>query len=77
MNACLRAACILIMYAPHVTSKSHDIHIYAQVVNFNRVNAVDTNMDIEARAELMKFEVAPESIRVRMGSGIPWNLDMG
>ena len=32
-------------------------------------NAVDTNMDFEARAELMKFEVAPESIRVGMGSG--------
>ena len=35
-------------------------------------NTVDTNMDIEARAKLMKFEVAPESIRVGMGSGIPW-----
>ena len=35
-------------------------------------NAVGTNMDIEARAELMKFKVAHESIRVRMGSGIPW-----
>ena len=35
-------------------------------------NAVDTNIDIEARAELMKFEVVPESIRVGMGSGIPW-----
>ena len=35
-------------------------------------NTVDTNMDIEARAESMKFEVAPESIRVGMGSGIFW-----
>ena len=35
-------------------------------------NAVDTNMDFEARAESMKFEIAPESIRVGMGSGIPW-----
>ena len=33
-------------------------------------NADDTNMDIEARPESMKFEVAPESIRVGMGSGI-------
>ena len=29
-------------------------------------NAVGTNIDIEARAESMKFEVAPESIRVGM-----------
>ena len=35
-------------------------------------NTVDTNMDFEARAESMKFEVVPESIRVVMGSGIPW-----
>ena len=35
-------------------------------------NTVDTNMDFEARAELMKFEVAPKSIRVGMDSGIPW-----
>ena len=35
-------------------------------------NAVDTNMDFEARAELMKFKVAPESIRVGMGSGTLW-----
>ena len=35
-------------------------------------NTIDTNMDFEARAELMKFEVVPESIRVGMGSGIPW-----
>ena len=35
-------------------------------------NAVDTNIDIEARAKSMKFEVVPESIRVGMGSGIPW-----
>ena len=34
-------------------------------------NAVGTNIDIEARAELMKFEVAPESIRVGMVSEIP------
>ena len=34
-------------------------------------NTVDTNMDFEARAESMKFKVAPKSIRVRMGSGIP------
>ena len=34
-------------------------------------NAVGTNMDIEARAESMKFEVAPKSIRVGMVSGIP------
>ena len=34
-------------------------------------NAVGTNMDIKARAKSMKFEVAPESIRVRMVSGIP------
>ena len=34
-------------------------------------SAVGTNIDIEARAELMKFEVAPESIRVGMVSGIP------
>ena len=34
-------------------------------------NAVGTNMDIEARAKSMKFEVAPESIRVGMASGIP------
>ena len=34
-------------------------------------NAVGTNIDMEARAESMKFEVAPESIRVRMVSGIP------
>ena len=35
-------------------------------------NTVDTNMGFEARAESMKFEVAPKSIRVGMGSGIPW-----
>ena len=35
-------------------------------------NAVDTNIDFEAKAESMKFEVAPESIRAGMGSGIPW-----
>ena len=35
-------------------------------------NTVDTNMDFEARAELMKFEVVPKSIRVGMGSGILW-----
>ena len=36
MNACLRAVCILlVMYAYHVTSKSHDICIYARVVRFN------------------------------------------
>ena len=35
-------------------------------------NAVGTNMDIEARAESMKFEVVPESIRVGMGSEILW-----
>ena len=35
-------------------------------------NTVDTNIDIEARAESMKFEVAPELIKVGMGSGIPW-----
>ena len=35
-------------------------------------NANGTNMDIEARAESIKFKVAPESIRVRMGSGILW-----
>ena len=34
-------------------------------------NAVGTDIDIEARAESMKFEVAPESIRVGMVSGIP------
>ena len=34
-------------------------------------NAVGTNMDIEARAESMKFEVVPESIRVGMVSEIP------
>ena len=34
-------------------------------------NIVDTNWDFEARAESMKFEVAPKSIRVGMGSGIP------
>ena len=34
-------------------------------------NAVGTNMDIEARAESMKFEVVPKLIRVGMGSGIP------
>ena len=33
-------------------------------------NAVGTNIDIEARAESMKFEVAPESIRVGMVSEI-------
>ena len=33
-------------------------------------NAVGTNIDVEARAESMKFEVAPESIRVRMVSEI-------
>ena len=35
-------------------------------------NAVDTNMDFEARARSMKFKVTPESIRVGMGSGILW-----
>ena len=35
-------------------------------------NADGTNMDIEARVEPIKFEVAPELIRVGMGSGIPW-----
>ena len=35
-------------------------------------NTVDTNIDIEAQAKLMKFEVVPESIRVGMGSGTPW-----
>ena len=35
-------------------------------------NADGTNMDIEATAESIKFEVAPELIRVRMGSGILW-----
>ena len=34
-------------------------------------SAVGTNVDIEARAKSMKFEVAPKSIRVRMVSGIP------
>ena len=34
-------------------------------------NAVGTNIDMEARAESMKFEVAPKSIRVGMVSGIP------
>ena len=34
-------------------------------------NVVGTNMDIEARAESMKFKVAPESIIVGMVSGIP------
>ena len=34
-------------------------------------NAVGTNIDMEARAESMKFEVAPESIRVGMVSEIP------
>ena len=34
-------------------------------------NTVGTNIDIEARAESMKFEVAPESIRVGMVSEIP------
>ena len=34
-------------------------------------NAVGTNIDMEARAESMKFEVVPESIRVGMVSGIP------
>ena len=33
-------------------------------------NAVGTNIDMEARAESMKFEVVPESIRVGMVSGI-------
>ena len=33
-------------------------------------NAVGTNMDIEAKAKSMKFEVVPESIRVGMGSEI-------
>ena len=33
MNACLRAACILlVVYTHHVTSKSHDVRIYARVV---------------------------------------------
>ena len=35
-------------------------------------NADGTNIGIEARDESMKFEVAPESIKVEMGSGIPW-----
>ena len=34
-------------------------------------NAVGTNIDMEARAESMKFEVVPRSIRVGMVSGIP------
>ena len=34
-------------------------------------NAVGTNIGVEARAESMKFEVAPESIRVGMVSDIP------
>ena len=34
-------------------------------------NTVGTNMNIEARAESIKFEVAPESIRVGMVLGIP------
>ena len=34
-------------------------------------NTVGTNMDIEARAKSVKFEVVPESIRVGMGSEIP------
>ena len=34
-------------------------------------NTVGTNIDMEALAESMKFEVVPESIRVRMVSGIP------
>src|SRR6266481_368577 len=34
-------------------------------------NAEGTNMDIEARDESMKFEVAPESIRVEIESGMP------
>ena len=39
MNVHLRAAHILlIMYAHHVTSKAHDIHIYARVVHFNRAH---------------------------------------
>ena len=33
-------------------------------------NTVGTNMDIEARAESMKFKVVPKSIRVGMVSGI-------
>ena len=36
MNARLRAARILlVVYAHHVTSKSHDVRIYARVVHFN------------------------------------------
>ena len=34
-------------------------------------NTVVTHRDFGARAKSMKFKVAPESIRVRMGSGIP------
>ena len=34
-------------------------------------NAVGTNIDIEARAESMKFEVVPKSIRVGMVLEIP------
>ena len=34
-------------------------------------NAVGTNIDMEARAKSMKFEVVPKSIRVGMVSGIP------
>ena len=33
-------------------------------------NVVGTNIDTEARAESMKFEVVPESIRVGMVPGI-------
>ena len=42
VNARLRAACILlVVYAHHVTSKSHDVHIYARVVHFNKFKLLE------------------------------------
>ena len=34
-------------------------------------NAAGTNTDIVANVESIKFDVAPESMRVRIGLGIP------
>ena len=58
----------------HIPSKHHTSTspLSKRLSAMGWANAVDINIDIEARAKLMKFEVVPEPIRVAMGSGIPW-----
>ena len=55
MNACLRAARILLfVYTHHVTSKSRDVHIYARVVHFNNEKSVFVSAQPSRRMVLHK-----------------------